>query len=255
MEKQVTLLSEGQEMFGILHLPDSSNSPAPGHIMCHGFTGHKAEAQRIHVITARRLAARGVASLRFDFRGNGDSPGEFRDVTISREVIDAQFALDYLAGLPEVDENRLGVTGLSMGGCVGACLAGRDPRVKALVLWSAAGDMKRIYEKYLELFEDRPFFDNDGFELSRALLDDFGRLQPFEELKNYAGPGLIIHGSNDEIVPPSEARDFADVLASRARLHIIDGADHVFASLPWMEEVIGLTCDFLIESLNARPDR
>ncbi len=83
MEVYTSFASAGETVAAVLHVPEST--PAPGVIMCHGFTGHKAETHRLFVHTARDFAAHGLAVLRFDFRGSGDSAGDFRDMTITRE--------------------------------------------------------------------------------------------------------------------------------------------------------------------------
>src|SRR5512135_3017139 len=111
MEVQVEFASGGEAVFGVLHVPEAV--PSPGVVMCHGFTGNKSEAHRLFVGAARSFCARGLAVLRFDFRGSGDSGGEFREMTVSREVEDAGAALDFLSGRREVTGRGLGVLGLS----------------------------------------------------------------------------------------------------------------------------------------------
>jgi alpha/beta superfamily hydrolase len=249
MEEQVSFLSQQQAISGVLHLPDTT--PAPGVVMCHGFTGHKAETHRLFVNAARDLAQHGLTVLRFDFRGSGDSAGEFRDMTISGEIADASAALDFLASHPQADPNRLALLGLSMGGCVAACLAGRDVRVRALVLWAAAAHPERLFNALAPEFAGKELLDYSGWGLGRRFLEDLPNVQPLNEVKGYAGPSLVIHGSNDQTVPPDDASDFRLALGGRCRRHLIQGADHVFSSLAWKSEVITLSREFLLESFGA----
>lgn len=247
MEIQVSFPSQGEAVFGVLHVPEKT--PAPGVIMCHGFTGHKAEAHRLFVAAARDFARHGLAALRFDFRGSGDSAGEFRQMTVSGEIADAGAALGYLMGRPEVDPQRVGVLGLSLGGCVAASLAGRDPRVKSLVLWAALGHPGRLQERLAEAFGDSEVLDYEGWGLGRGFLDDLVNIHPLDDARRYRGPSLIVHGENDASVPVSDAHDFREALGAGSRLHLIAGADHVFSSLPWQAEAISSSREFLKETL------
>ena len=246
MELQVDFRSGDQQVFGVLHVPEST--PAPGIIMCHGFTGHKAETHRLFVEAARDFARNGLAVLRFDFRGSGDSGGEFHEMTVSREIDDARAALDFLTARPEVDPARVGVLGLSLGGCVAACLAGADERLRALVLWAAVGHLERSFARLAPEFTG-DILDMNGWSLGRGFLDDLPNIQPLRQLENYVGPSLVVHGSNDETVPPSDASDYRLALGGRCRLHMVEGADHVFSTRHYKAEAIEVSRDFLVSAL------
>lgn len=71
--------------------------------------------------------------LRFDHRGalNGESDGDFQDTTLSRRLEDLLAAIDALGEVREIDSNRLGLLGSSLGGM--DVLALRSERVKAKV--------------------------------------------------------------------------------------------------------------------------
>jgi alpha/beta superfamily hydrolase len=216
--------------------------------MCHGFTGHKAETHRLFVDAARDFARHGMAVLRFDFRGSGDSGGEFRDMTVSGEIEDALAALDYLCLRPEIDSDHVGVLGLSLGGCVAACVAGRDDRVSALALWAAMAHPERLCDRLAPGFGG-DVLDMEGWALGRAFFDDIPHVRPLEEVRRYQGPSLVVHGTADEGVPPSEASDYRLALGGRCGLHMVAGANHVFSSLAFKGEVINLSRDFLCEAL------
>ncbi len=251
METQVTFLSHGEAVAGVLHLPEAL--PAPGVVMCHGFTGSKSEAHRLFVSAARDFCAHGLAVLRFDFRGSGDSAGEFRDMTISREIEDAVAALGFIASRPEVKADGIGVLGLSMGGCVAACLSGRSDQVRALVLWSATAHPGRICDRMLPDFGDEPVLDLNGWGLGRPFIEDARARKPLEEVRNYRGPSLVVHGTNDATVPPADASDYRIALGGRCTLHYVQGADHTFARADWKAGTIGVSREFLIGALAAAP--
>lgn len=239
------------------HLPQGQR-PVPAVLMCHGFTGHRAEAHFLFVHTARALAEAGIGALRFDCRGSGESEGKFSDMTIETEIADADAALDYLRSRPEVDPARVAVLGLSMGGCVAACLAGRDAaagkgRLAALVLWAAVGHLNGLRDRG-KRDKGRPRLpdgsvDLGGIALGPKFSEVAGQIEPLEEVAAFSGPALIVHGTEDGAVPVSHAADYGEVLGDEATVHTIEGSDHVFSSLPWQADAIATTRDFLVRAL------
>ncbi len=221
METQVSFLSGGEQIFGVLHVPEVT--PAAGIIMCHGFTGSKSEAHRLFVVAARDFCGHGLAVLRFDFRGSGDSAGEFSDMTIHREIEDAQAAFDFLAARPEVDSGRLGVLGLSLGGCVSACLSGQETRIKALVLWAAVAHPGRVFDRLLPNFGDARLDGPERLGAGPCLSRQRPHVQPLACVQKYAGPALIADGTEDAAVVASDAADYQAAMGERSRLHYIEG--------------------------------
>ena len=247
MEQCREFLSAGERVVATLHLPAAA--PAPGVVVCHGFTGHRIEAHFLFVKAARALCAAGLAVLRFDFRGSGESAGSFRDMTISGEIADALAALEFMRAEPAVDPERIALLGLSLGGLVAACAAARDGGVSALVLWSAVAHLERLFERLLPEFGEAPVLDYQGWGLGRAFLEELPQIQPLETVTGFAGPGLVVHGTRDESVPPSDGKDYHKVLGDRCRLHLVQGADHTFSSLAWQEEAASVSRDFLVQAL------
>ncbi|MFA0780897.1 MAG: hypothetical protein RJAPGHWK_002418, partial [Candidatus Fervidibacter sp.] len=79
-EQFVQFEVQGQRVYGMLHLPDGTSDTGkkvPAVAMCHGFTGNRIEAHRLFVKAARHFVQHGIAVLRFDFRGSGESEGDF----------------------------------------------------------------------------------------------------------------------------------------------------------------------------------
>jgi len=119
---------------GVLIVPDTGpadrNGPAvPGSI-----------PDPLYADLAQALAQKGISSLRYDPRGQGEStmpagtPLRFSDL-----VGDARGGLDFLAGRADVDAAHLAVLGEGAGGLVALQLAAQDPAVKAVVLVSTPG--------------------------------------------------------------------------------------------------------------------
>ena len=90
-------------------------------IFCHGFSGTK-DGPMFELI-ADTLQAHGIASIRFDFNGHGESEGEFKDMTVPNEIVDARKVVEYVSDLRYV--SSLAIVGHSQGGVVAAMTAGQ----------------------------------------------------------------------------------------------------------------------------------
>jgi hypothetical protein len=253
VERLIAFQNQGQNLYGMLHLPDSAG-PWPAIVMLHGFTGHRSESHFIFTKQARHLARHGIAALRFDFRGSGESEGDFADVTIQGEISDASAALDFLAIQPDIAPSRLGALGLSLGGCVAACLGGRDPRIRALVLWSAPANLLSVMTQEAadpsrSISEHSKGHDIGGLVVGSGFIEDVLSIQPLEEVRRFGGPTHIVHGTQDKTVPPENAHLYFDALSGDKALRLVEGADHTFSSVPWEEEVISASTDWFLKHL------
>ncbi len=236
----------GKRLRGMMHFPAAAKGRrAPGVVFFHGFTGDRMESHWIFIKCARALARAGIASLRFDFYGSGESEGEFRAATLAGEIADAVDAVKYFPRQKGLDGARLGLCGLSMGGCVAACIAQRVD-AKAAVTWSAVAHpsvLKRLSQSMFQpVAGSRHLVEYDAREVSLHFISDPPRYKPVNLLAAFRGPTLIIHPGEDAHVPLSHAEDLYQAAGAKIKQKIIvPGADHTFASLAWEREVIKRT--------------
>ncbi|MEM2342299.1 MAG: alpha/beta fold hydrolase [Candidatus Bathyarchaeia archaeon] len=261
MIKPVTFKNEGQQIVGILHMPDNikPGEKFPGVVMFHGFTGNKTEAHRLFVKVAKSLSESGFIVLRFDFRGSGDSDGEFEDTTLPGEVSDAERALTFLLRRRNTDRERVGVIGLSMGGRVAAILASKDERIKFAILYSPAlGPLRnallsRMNRENLDKLDSGELIELwAGWYLRKAFFDTVDYIVPLDIMDRIKVPTLIIHGDKDEVIPIElsiRGYEIIKGLNERNELYIVKGGDHVFSKKEHMMEVIKKTIEW-IRSLN-----
>ena len=115
-----------------LYLPDTvSEAPVPVVVMGHGLGATREMGLAPY---AERFAAAGLAVLVFTYRHLGDSGGEPRQVlSMTKQLADWDAALEYAAGLPEVDRSRVAVWGSSLGGGHAIAVAARHPELRAAV--------------------------------------------------------------------------------------------------------------------------
>jgi hypothetical protein len=261
-EVPVEFKNEGLTLFGMMHLPDRE----PGYpcvVFLHGYTGTRMGDHCLLVKAARRFCRHGIACLRFDFRGSGESEGEFADVTLDGEASDAHAALEFLGGFNGIDQERIAVVGLSLGGAVAACVSARR-NIKSLALWSPWAFIDYLVQRGDEIVKDPyvwlpPNFrevvtekgrvDIGGYTWGKPFFESLRNTDPLREIALYDGPVLIIHGSEDEVISPTNSEFFYDSVRGTRRLIMIDDADHTFSSALWEDQVIQATQDWFDETL------
>ncbi len=193
-------------------------------VIGHGVTGNKDRPALIAL--AEGLADAGISALRFSFSGNGESEGKFTDSTITKEVADLGSIIDVLSGY------NVCYVGHSMGGAVGVLRAATDERIEVLV--SLAGMV------HTKAFADREFGDvtpDEGFmwdepdcPLSQVYMDDMATIDSVaKHASKFGGPWLLVHGSEDDIVPIQDSIDILNYANEPTELLDLPGADHVFS--------------------------
>ncbi len=84
----------GLGLSGVLHRPSGTVKDCDCVIICHGFRGSKDGGGRA-ISLSEKIAAQGIAALRFDFSGTRDSEGEFAGVTLSKYIQDLAGAIEF----------------------------------------------------------------------------------------------------------------------------------------------------------------
>jgi uncharacterized protein len=252
----LTYDSDGQTVFGVIHRPAAEpGGPRPGVVILHGLVGSKDQPHRLYVTLAEGLARAGVVALRVDFRGRGDSEGLTIDITPGADVADARRAVDALAAQPDVDAGRLGLVGHSWGGAVAAVLAGRDPRIGAVVLWNAAAE-PHGWAPPMEEFDGRQAFEVFGNLVGKQFYDGVRTFFPLREIAGARGPVLVVQSTADEATPEpvAAAERLGGILAGAGVPHelvLLEGVDHAFMRHRWERAVVERTAAWLGRTLSA----
>ena len=110
-QSAVSFIAKGMTFEGIIALPDGEG-PFPGVVMCHPhpLNGGNMDNNVVVAVTFG-LADAGIASLRFNFRGVGNSQGEHSKG--EKEYEETLVAMDFLGALPDVNDERIGLSGYS----------------------------------------------------------------------------------------------------------------------------------------------
>ena len=147
MEEKVSFKSHRLKIAGVLEIPrDYKAGERRAAIMVlHGFGSNKDSGSC--TIATRMFEAMGYVTLRFDFRGCGESAGASGKVICLEQVEDTRAAVSYLASRPEVDPKRIGVMGHSFGAAVAVYAAGVDGRIAACLSCGGWGDGVKKFKK------------------------------------------------------------------------------------------------------------
>lgn len=243
----ITFTSHEQTLIGVFHTPTGAG-PHPAVLFLHGFNGTKVEPHRMYVKAAEALAARGVAALRFDFRGAGDSEGETEEMTVPGQVDDARAALDWLLARPEVDAGRTAVLGFSLGGAVAALLAPQAPNLRAVALWAPLADFG-TWEDEAHVARLQGRIDLRGDVIGYGFYQSTAGLDPAAALAQAAAPVHLVYGTADTWAAEQAARYQAALPAERLRVETVAGANHTFDAAHWERSLFELSLPWLVERL------
>ncbi|MCE7994977.1 MAG: OsmC family protein [Roseivirga sp.] len=182
---------------------------------------------------SRALTARGIAVLRFDFTGLGESEGDFADTNFSSNVEDLLYAAQHLAEHYEAPKI---IIGHSLGGAAVLMAAGQIPSIKAVATVGAPADpphVKHLFQNSLEEIESTGeavvSLSGRPFRIKKQFIDDLEETDLASRLKSLKKPLLILHSPQDETVDISNAEKIY-VNAMHPKSYIsLDGADHLLS--------------------------
>jgi pimeloyl-ACP methyl ester carboxylesterase len=194
-------LSTGIELAGVLEQPEVS-TPAPLVLLLHGFTGWKEEEHIVSLASA--LTSAGIASLRIDAPGSGESGGTFAEhYRLSAYIDSVAEVLDWCSAQSAVDGERLGIWGHSMGGFAAIAAAVRNAdRLRAVCGSQASRGKAGVPEDVRQAWEETGWasFRNMHFrklDLPYDFFVDRAQFDVFEVLPELHLPLCLIAGTRD----------------------------------------------------------
>lgn len=219
---------EGFSLVGQLFLPDLDRK-YPLVCLCHGAPNPPQPGDGGYPELAEKLCRSGLAVYWFNFRGSGDSGGNYDLLGWTRDL---QGVLDYLWGLDSFDKSRLSLLGFSAGAAVAIYVASLDARVSRVVACSSPAEFKPSvgdsWQAWVDHFRDIGAFRDDDFPPSvEQWAADCKRIDPINHIAAVSPrPLLIIHGNMDSNVPVEHAHRLYEKALPPKKLVIIDGAGH-----------------------------
>ncbi|MEV5532229.1 alpha/beta hydrolase [Streptomyces prunicolor] len=230
---------DGLHLAGTLVRPQEPTTQAV--VLVHG-GGVTREEGGFFARLADGLCATGIASLRFDLRGHGESGGRQEELTLSTILNDIRAVLAHVRETTGAQEVTL--LGASFGGGICTYYAAKRPEdVSRLVLFNPQLDYKR------RTIDSRPYWTDDVInedaarELNergaiqftptlrhgRPILNEVFWLRPHEALGEVQAPTLIVHGTADTLVPFESSSSAVERFTAPVQLVPVEGSQHGFA--------------------------
>jgi alpha-beta hydrolase superfamily lysophospholipase len=219
--------SEGKKTYGILHLPRTASPPCV--VASHGLFSSKDSEKLVEI--GEYLSARGIAVIRYDHQGCGESEGDLQKTTVSSRIKDLEAIVDLAVHHPLLGK-RLGLLGSSMGGFISIFKGASDSRVRALVLWATP---VRIEGKDQGAEEDA--------QLQDTFYTDAKKYDASKAIKGLSNC-LLLHGGADEIVPLAHAESLYQAAHPPKHLEVFRGGDHRFSNSRHRQKAIRMSLEW-----------
>lgn len=219
--------SSGQ-LVGKLEMP--SDAPTAWALFAHCFTCGKDNSAAGRI--SRALASRGVAVLRFDFTGLGESDGDFAATGFSSNVEDLVCAANHLRD--QFSAPAL-LIGHSLGGAAVLAAAPQIPEVRGVVSIGAPADPSHVtglLGDVLSTVEAGGATVSIGgrpFRVRRHFLDDVAMQPQRERISTLDAALLVMHSPIDQVVSVDNARNIFDTARHPKSFVALDGADHLLS--------------------------
>ena len=229
MQERVQFVSSaGHLLAGALHRPDAG-SPRAYALFAHCFTCTRNARAAVYI--AEALCHEGIAVLRFDFTGLGDSGGEFADTHFSSNVQDLLDAADYLKRehhAPDI------LVGHSLGGTAMLAAAHHIGSAVAVATIGSPADAEHV----LQLLEDDlATIERHGeaqvslagrpFHIRKDFVDDVRSQSVRDGIRGLRKALLVMHSPIDEVVPLAEAASIYSSALHPKSFISLDDADHL----------------------------
>jgi len=218
----------GNRLSALLDRPDKAETEALA-LFAHCFTCTK-NLKPVNYIS-RALTREGIAVLRFDFTGLGESGGDFSDTNFSTNISDLTAAADFLEANFEAPKLMVGH---SLGGAAVLKAAGRISSCKAVAVIGAPSDpahVRRHFSNHQEAIaqngEAEIAIDGRPFRIKKQFLEDLGESQLKTAVRNLRKALLVLHSPTDEIVGIENAGRIFQYARHPKSFISLDRADHL----------------------------
>jgi fermentation-respiration switch protein FrsA (DUF1100 family) len=229
----------GKPVPAFVYVPGDKNAKHPAVLLQYGSGGNK--STNYIVALAKQFASRGFLVLTIDVPGRGErrEPREgsawsriFQPGTFVETLGDYSRAVDYLNARPDVDTDRIGYAGISLGAITGLTFVAHEPRVRAMA--SIVGGAN--------------FLGSLKIELDPKTRESAARIDPFYHVSLIAPrPLLLLNATQDQLVPRFFGEQLHKAAGDTAKKVWVE-TDHFFNGVDRFE-VMATVIDFLEKSL------
>jgi pimeloyl-ACP methyl ester carboxylesterase len=237
-EKPHWIQLDNGHIVGTLHLPEDGDAPVI--VISHGWGGKKSSYDA-WIEYSRKLAEEGYAVYRFDFRGSGESSGDFENQTHSRMIEDLGHVVENLSEFDQVGE-EIFLAGHSQGGYLSLLFAAEND-VSGVISWMGrTHDLEDWWSEQTKgEMQSRGEITYEGRKITQNYYEDAKKFDIDSRLPEINSPVKLIYGLSDQTVPSYEGEKAAELIPN-SDLELIEGLTHHFNQ---KDEVLQETIEFL----------
>jgi len=196
---------------------------------------------------ADTLSRHGIAVLRLDDRGKGQSTGRLDTLNTAERANDARDALQFLRARSDIDRRRIAILGHSEGALIASMLGAEDTTIRALILMASTAHRGRTIVEWQQEYAMQRAPMSPAVrkkEMQQAMAEWNERLKhdrwssffdtydPLIAARRIKAPVLILQGTSDMSCPPPEATTLESAIKSGGNgdvtLMKIESVDHAF---------------------------
>ncbi len=230
--------NRGLKLSGIFHAPGRDGS-YPFVILLHGFTGYK-EEKHIEEL-AKYLETQGIASLRFDASGGGESGGDMaHDYRVTYYLSDIERMYEHAKCHLPVDADHMGVWGQSMGGMMAILFTEKNPELTTVSVVAPSGDLQKSLwlSPLLDTWQQSGWLTKTSsktgtqLRIPWAFIEDQRRYDVFDVLQRVHQPIQFIVGLSEDTIRPEYVREQFQAAHDPKELVEIPGMSHDYKKFP-----------------------
>lgn len=229
--KKVSFTNQkGVELAGILEFPLTSK-PITFAVFSHAFTGSKNLTAARHI--ARALTLAGIAVLRFDFTGLGNSGGDFSETTFSDNIEDIKAAVMFLA--ENYSEPNI-LIGHSLGGAAAVFAASQIDSINAVATIGTPSEpehVKHLFGYKIEDIEQKGFAEvkigPKSYIIKKQFIDDLNSKKMYDVIREFGKAILILHSPQDNVVELENAAKIYHAAMHPKSFVTLEKADHMLS--------------------------
>lgn len=212
--KSIKIPSNGIYLDASLVSPDTDTKPFPIVLTFHGMTSSKDS----YVKLGELLSNYRISTLAVSLQGHGQSEGDFAKTKVKDLTQNGRDSLKFLKNLPEIDNQKMGVLGTSVGSHIAACISNE---FKSIILRVPGLYNETMLDMTCEeiMNSEKSVFNN---------LTNLTNILAIKSISTFKGDLLIVTSENDSIIPAKIAEAILNntPLAKSKRIKQINGADH-----------------------------
>lgn len=211
-EKKFIEVENGEEVALVHHEADSDKWV----FFCHGYGTDK---EGSYEERAKKAVEQGINAVRFDFRGNGESDGEFIDQSLSSRIKDLEACIRFF------EPENIYLFGMSFGGKV-VLHATEEIDVEALTLKSPVTYNSEM-DKFREVVKEKGSYTHFGDKtIDERFFEDLDTYSFEDVASGLDAPVAIFHGSDDNTVHFEKSAEAAKAFETDVMLYKLEGETH-----------------------------